>query len=67
MSPSITDNKEFIRPTQLLVELDQIVQNYQRIKEYCGTKVMAVLKANAYGHGILETAKRLGNSTFTKQ
>lgn len=59
MSPSITDNKEFIRPTQLLVELDQIVQNYQRIKEYCGTKVMAVLKANAYGHGILETAKRL--------
>ena len=59
MSPSITENKKFIRPTQLIVELDRIAENYQLIKEHCGTKVMAVLKANAYGHGILETAQKL--------
>ena len=57
--PSITERKEFIRPTQLIVELDRIAENYRLISEHCQSKVMAVLKANAYGHGIIETAKRL--------
>ena len=57
--PSITERKELIRPTQLIVELDRIAENYRLISEYCQSKVMAVLKANAYGHGIIETAKCL--------
>ena len=54
MSPSITENTEFVRPTQLIVDLEQIARNYHLIKKHCATKVMAVLKANAYGHGLFE-------------
>ena len=59
MSSSITQSKLFVRPTQLVVERERLAENYQLIKKYCGRKVLAVLKANAYGHGILETAKKL--------
>lgn len=45
------------------VDLGAIVQNYQLLKqEFAPAKVMAVVKANAYGHGMLEVAKALDSA-----
>lgn len=43
------------------VDLDNIRRNYREIKEKVGGKkgVMAVVKADAYGHGLVETARAL--------
>ncbi len=49
---------EVIRPTHLEIDLDKIKQNYLAIKQHVfPSKVMAVLKANAYGHGLVRIAK----------
>ncbi len=48
-----------LRPTHLDVDLDQLVQNYRLIEAHCGCPVMAVIKADAYGHGIVAVAERL--------
>ena len=47
------------RPTQVIVDLDQIAKNYHLIKESSDRPLMAVVKADAYGHGIVEVSKRL--------
>ncbi len=48
------------RPTFAEVNLKVIQENYQVIKKHVApSKVMAVLKANAYGHGIVPVAKHL--------
>ena len=45
------------------VNLGVIVQNYQLLKqEFAPARVMAVVKANAYGHGMLEVAKALDSA-----
>ncbi len=43
------------------VRLDRMVDNLKVMRSFQSsqTKVMAVVKANAYGHGLLETARRL--------
>jgi alanine racemase len=42
-----------MRPTYLEVDLEQLKQNMQAIRTHVApAKVMAVLKANAYGHGV---------------
>lgn len=41
------------------VDLKAIIANYQRIKKRVGVKVMAVVKANAYGHGLVEVSRSL--------
>jgi alanine racemase len=42
------------------VDLNRIAENYNYIKSLVGTsKVMAVVKADAYGHGANEVSKRL--------
>ena len=49
-----------VRPTLLPIDLDALVANYRRLKELAApAEVMAVLKANAYGHGLLACAKVL--------
>jgi alanine racemase len=51
-------NEEIIRPTRVEVDLQKIKQNYYEIKKYIGnTKIMPILKANAYGHGLIRIAK----------
>ena len=41
------------RPTYLEVDLHRLKQNLENIKAFVKpSKVMAVLKANAYGHGV---------------
>jgi alanine racemase len=49
-----------VRPTQLEVDLDRLAANYHAIRGHVGERrVMPVLKANAYGHGLVEVAARL--------
>ena len=49
------------RPTHAFIDLDALALNFQSSKHFIGTdtKYMAVVKANAYGHGAVECALRL--------
>ena len=49
---------EIIRPTRVEVDLNILKENFKRIKKHIGkVKVMPVLKANAYGHGLVRIAQ----------
>ncbi|MEZ5386859.1 MAG: alanine racemase [Prosthecobacter sp.] len=51
---------EAIRPTHVEVNLDAIAQNFDAIRAHVGqAEVMPVVKANAYGHGIVEVSRHL--------
>jgi len=48
------------RPTVMEVDLSALTHNLQAIRAHVGkTKIMAVVKANAYGHGLIESARQL--------
>ena len=49
------------RPTWAEINLNNLAHNFRQIKNRVGAKagVMAVVKANAYGHGSVACAKRL--------
>ncbi|MCU1265560.1 MAG: Alanine racemase [Acidobacteria bacterium] len=49
------------RPTWAEIDLDALAANFHVVRERVGlaVKVMAVVKANAYGHGAVECARRL--------
>ena len=49
------------RPTWAEIDLNSLAANFQVVKERVGpdVKVMAVVKANAYGHGAVQCARRL--------
>jgi len=49
------------RPTWAEIDLNQLAANFNQIKNRVGStaRVMAVVKANAYGHGAVECARRL--------
>ena len=56
--PTITSDE--LRPTHIEVDLDQLEQNYHCIAAHVApARVMPILKANAYGHGLIEVARRL--------
>jgi alanine racemase len=49
-----------LRPTHLRVDLDQLAANYHALCAHVGGRpVMPILKANAYGHGLVPVARRL--------
>ena len=48
--------------TWVEVDLTAIQKNIQLIEEFTKSDVMAVIKANAYGHGIVEVAKAIQTS-----
>jgi alanine racemase len=50
-----------IRPTWAVIDLDALAANYQVIRNHVHphVKLMAVVKANAYGHGAVQCARRL--------
>ena len=54
-------NSYFYRQTWVEIDLSALRSNYLVIKRYLpqGTKIMAAVKANAYGHGIVEISKKL--------
>jgi len=49
------------RPTRAVISLPALRNNYQIVKDCIrpGVKIMGVVKANAYGHGILRISKEL--------
>ncbi len=57
-SPEALDKTRGMDPW-VEVDLKAIVANYRRIKKMVGVKVMAVVKANAYGHGLVEVSRVL--------
>ena len=57
--PTISTN-DVVRPTLVEVNLARIQKNFYAIKEHVGPcKIMAILKANAYGHGLIHIAKHM--------
>lgn len=48
--------------TCLRIDLDAIRDNFQQICQKAGVPVMAVVKADAYGHGAIQVARLLENS-----
>ena len=53
--PTITN--DVVRPTLVEVDLGRLAGNFQAIREHVApAKIMPILKANAYGHGLVEVA-----------
>lgn len=48
-----------VRPVWLEINMDNLISNYKEIRRIVNPKtmIMAVIKANAYGHGSIELAK----------
>jgi alanine racemase len=57
--PTITSDE--LRPTHVEVDLAQLAANYRAIQAHVGArvKVMPILKANAYGHGLVQVGQLL--------
>lgn len=57
--PTITVS-DVVRPTMVRVNLDRMSENLTAIRtQVAPAKVMAILKANAYGHGLVEIAHHM--------
>jgi alanine racemase len=48
---------DVLRPTVLHVDLARLTANYELLRERAGVPVLVVLKANAYGHGLVEVGR----------
>jgi alanine racemase len=52
-----------MRPLEAIINAQGLIHNFKRARAYSGnSKVMSVLKANAYGHGLIEVARALNES-----
>lgn len=47
------------RPTRIVVDLDVLADNLRAIRAHVGVPVMGIVKANAYGHGLVPVARHL--------
>lgn len=57
--PTIS-SREVVRPTYVEVDLARLTGNYRAIqRQVAPAAVMPILKANAYGHGLVEVARHL--------
>ena len=45
--------------THVTIDLDIISENFRAIREKAGVPVMAIIKADAYGHGAIQVARQL--------
>ena len=54
MPPAVSE-----RPTRIRVDLDHLTFNLRSIRAQVGVPVMAIVKANAYGHGLAPVALHL--------
>jgi alanine racemase len=50
---------DMARPTRFHIHLDRLVNNFKTARRLHGGRVLAVIKANAYGHGDLACAEAL--------
>lgn len=55
---SVKNHRSLMDPW-LEIDLRAIKWNFEQIKKRVGVKVMAVVKANAYGHGLIEVSQAL--------
>ena len=52
--------QDILRPTHVEVNLARLTENYQAIQQrVAAVAIMPILKANAYGHGLVEVALHL--------
>ncbi|CEA06609.1 alanine racemase [Pseudomonas saudimassiliensis] len=51
-----------MRPAHALIDLGALRHNYQLARQLYGNKALAVIKANAYGHGAIRCAQTLAES-----
>ncbi len=55
---SIITTSGVVRPTVVEVDLARLADNFRAVKKHVApAKIMAVLKANAYGHGLIRVAR----------
>ncbi|HEY5849379.1 MAG TPA: alanine racemase [Lysobacter sp.] len=54
MPPAVSE-----RPTRIVVDLDHLAFNLRSIRAHVGVPVMGIVKANAYGHGLVPVALHL--------
>ena len=47
------------RPTRIRVDLDALAGNLRALRAHAGVPVMGIVKANAYGHGLVPVALHL--------
>src|SRR5690606_13261120 len=48
-----------MRPARALIDLDAVVHNYRHARRLGGGRALAVVKADAYGHGAVACARAL--------
>lgn len=48
-----------MRPARALIDLQALRHNYQLARDTAGSKALAVIKADAYGHGAVQVAQAL--------
>lgn len=51
--------EEGIRPTLATIDLDALAENLRQLRRWARGEVLAVVKADAYGHGAIPCARRL--------
>ncbi|MEM6998518.1 MAG: alanine racemase [Pseudomonadota bacterium] len=50
------------RPSRVVIDKQALKHNFQRVKELApNSKIMAIIKADAYGHGLIRVAKTLSD------
>ena len=54
-----SQNLTAMRPARALIDLSALRHNYQLARETTGAKALAVIKADAYGHGAVRVAQAL--------
>jgi alanine racemase len=60
LRPRVTTAQESLRPTRAEIDLDALVHNLGVVRaEAGGARVLAVVKADAYGHGVVPVVARL--------
>jgi len=57
INSSVIAEDEIVRPTHLEINLECICHNFREIKNLTKQKIMPILKANAYGHGLIKIAE----------
>lgn len=60
LKPGLLTSQDCLRPTRAEIDLETIASNLQVIRRHLDdTKIIAVVKADAYGHGVEPVALRL--------
>ena len=52
--------------TYIKINLSNIIDNYKKIQEFTNKQIIAIIKDNAYGHGLIQVGKMLSSiNSFT--